>query len=209
MIRFAIYTKAERGLASLSALLERRLKPALCVSEDSDKETVALCEQQGVSVLVERKPKDPAHIRSVHDAGIELLVCAGYSKILPGGVVRAAETGRHQLSWWPFASIPGRLADSLADYPRRNSRRCLRAQADGRHRRWSNTGERAIWDRGASDTARSITHKVTAIFGRIVPDVVQKFVGWPVLRAARAANRQGARHWTRRVPADGEVDWPH
>ena len=120
-------------------------------------------------------------------------------------IVRAAETRRHQLSWRPVASIPGRLADSLADYPGRNSRRRLRTAADGRHRRWSSTGERAIQHR-STDTARSITDKVTAIFGRIVPDVVQQFAR-PAAGAACRNRKRALATGHAVVPADGEIDW--
>jgi methionyl-tRNA formyltransferase len=205
MIRFVIYTKAERGIASISALIARRLVPALCVSEDGEKSTLAICDKHGIPYLIEKKPKQPAHIEAVHKSGVDLLVCAGYSKILPGALFEPLPLGGinchggrlpqyRGASPIPWQIIQGETSGAayvLRMTPGVDDGPVLASEP---------------YTIEADDTARTVTNKVTAIFSRIVPDVVQKFVeGRPP--AGTAQDEAEACHWTRRTPADGEIDW--
>ena len=204
-MRFVIYTKAERGLASLSALLKRDLVPALCVSEDGDTATVGLCRERNVPVVIEKKPKQAGHIEAVHKAGAELLVCAGYSKILPAALFEPLKLGGinchgGRLPQYRGASpIPWQIIQGETV----GAAYVLRLTAGIDDGPVLATEPYSI---DAADTARRVTDKVTAIFSRIVPEVVQAFAHGRA-PAGVPQSEEGACHWTRRVPADGEIDW--
>jgi methionyl-tRNA formyltransferase len=207
MMRFVIYTKAERGLASLSALLGRGLVPALCVSEDGEAATLAMCNTAGIPHLVERRPRQHAHIDAVQHQRLDLLVCAGYSKILPAALFEPLPMGGvnchggrlpqyRGASPIPWQIIHGETAGAAY---------VLRMTAgidDGPIL----ASEPYTID--PDDTARTVTNKVTAIFGRIVPDVVQQFADGRPPHGTPQPNGEAC-HWTRRTPADGEIDWRH
>jgi methionyl-tRNA formyltransferase len=205
MIRFVIYTKSERGIASLQALVARGLIPTLCVSEEGHPETLELCRRHDVPVLVERRPKTLDHIRQVHESGCNLLVCAGYSKILPAALFEPLPHGAinchgGRLPHYRGASpIPWQIIHGETH----GAAYVLRMTAgidDGPILAFE------PYDIAAEDTARTVTDKVTSIFGRIVPAVVQQFVdGRPP--QGQPQGEEGACHWTRRVPDDGLIDW--
>jgi methionyl-tRNA formyltransferase len=205
MIRFVIYTKAERGLFSLQALIARGLVPTLCVSEDGERQTLALCDQHKVPHLIDKAPKTAAHIARVHDSKPDLLVCAGYSKILPGALFEPLPMGGVNCHG-------GKLPEYRGASP--IPWQILRGETSGAAyvlRMTPGIDDGPVlasepYTIEAGDTARSVTDKVTSIFSRIVPDVVQKYAdGQPPKGTPQ--DESGACHWTRRTPADGEIDW--
>jgi len=204
MIRFVIYTKAERGLFSVRALLDRGLTPALCVSEDGEPQTLALCGGAGVPHLVEKKPKSAAHIGAIAEQKLDLLVCAGYSKILPADLFEPLPNGG-------INCHGGKLPEYRGASP--IPWQILRGETSGAAyvlRMTPGIDDGPVLATEAytiepHDTARTVTDKVTAIFSRIVPDVVQRYVDG---RPPQGAPQSGEPcHWTRRTPSDGEIDW--
>ncbi len=205
MIRFVIYTKAERGLHSLTALHERGLDPILCVAEDGDPQTRAICERHHIPYLIEKRPKQEGHIVAVHEHRPDLLVCAGYSKILPGALFEPLRFGGinchggklpeyRGASPIPWQIINGETAGAaymLKMTPGIDDGPVLMSEP---------------YTIEPHDTARSVTDKVTSIFSRIVPATVQLFVdGHPP--SGTPQDESAAFHWTRRTPEDGEIDW--
>ena len=205
MIRFVIYTKAERGLFSLTALHARGLVPSLCVSEDSERQTVALCERAGIPHLMEKTPRSPAHIAAVHQHKLDLLVCAGYSKILPAALFAPLPLGginchggrlpqyrgASPIPWQILRGETGGAAYVLRLTPGIDDGPVLASEG---------------YTIKPDDTARTVTDKVTAIFSRIVPDVVQLYAnGTPPAGEPQSGGEPC--HFTRRTPADGEIDW--
>ena len=205
MIRFVIYTKAERGRYSLQALIERGLIPALCVAEDSESHTRQMCEAHHIAYVNEKRPKQPAHIALVHSHNLDLLVCAGYSKILPGALFE-------QLRLGGVNCHGGKLPEYRGASP--IPWQILRGETSGAAyvlRMTPGIDDGPVlatesYTIEPHDTARSVTDKVTAIFGRIVPDVVQMCSDSGV-PAGTPQNESAACHWTRRTPDDGEIDW--
>lgn len=204
MMRFVIYTKAERGLFSLRALLERALRPALCVSEDGDAATLAMCHAAGIPTLIEKRPKSAAHVTAIAEQRLDLLVCAGYSKILPAALFEPMPSGGVNCHG-------GKLPEYRGASP--IPWQILRGERGGAAyvlRMTAGIDDGPIlasepYTIEPHDTARSVTDKVTAIFSRIVPDVVQMFVDG---RPPQGTPQVGEPcHWTRRTPADGEIDW--
>lgn len=204
MIRFVIYTKAERGLFSVRALLDRGLTPALCVAEDGEPATLALCREAGVPHLLEKKPKSAAHIEAIREHQLDLLVCAGYSKILPAALFEPMPNGG-------INCHGGKLPEYRGASP--IPWQILRGETSGAAyvlRMTAGIDDGPVlasesYSIEPHDTARSVTDKVTAIFSRIVPDVVQMYVDG---RPPKGTPQTGTPcHWTRRVPADGEIDW--
>lgn len=205
MIRFVIYTKAERGLFSLTALHARGLVPTLCVSEDGARQTIALCQRAGIPHLVEKTPRSAAHIAAVHDYKPDLLVCAGYSKILPavlfdplplGGINchggRLPQyRGASPIPWQILRGETKGVAYVLRMTPGIDDGPVLASES---------------YSIEPDDTARTVTDKVTAIFSRIVPDVVQMYMEGKSPAGDPQAGGEPC-HWTRRTPADGEIDW--
>lgn len=204
-MRFVLYTKGERGVASLRALLDHGLVPALCVAEDDEPQATALSARAGVPRLVDRRPRAAAHIEAVHARRPDLLVCAGYSKILPAALFEPLPLGGinchggklpeyRGASPIPWQIIRGetagaayvlRLTPGIDDGP------VLASEP---------------YTIEPSDTARAVTDKVTAIFSRIVPDVVRQFAdGRPPAEHPQPPGV--ACHWTRRTPEDGEIGW--
>lgn len=204
MMRFVIYTKAERGLFSLTALHARGLVPALCVSEDSERQTVALCEQAGIPHVMEKSPRSPAHLAMVAGYGLDLLVCAGYSKILPGALFENLPLGG-------INCHGGRLPEYRGASP--IPWQILRGETHGAAymlRMTPGIDDGPVlasepYSIEPTDTARTVTDKVTAIFSRIVPEVVQLYANGT--RPAGTPQAGEPCHWTRRTPADGEIDW--
>lgn len=204
MIRFVIYTKAERGLFSLRSLIERGLTPALCVSEDGEAETVAMCRAHGVPCLIEKRPKSEAHVEAIRAQRLDLLVCAGYSKILPASLFEPMPHGG-------INCHGGKLPEYRGASP--IPWQILRGETSGAAyvlRMTAGIDDGPVlatesYSIEPHDTARSVTDKVTAIFSRIVPDVVQMYVdGRPPAGTPQAGEPC---HWTRRTPSDGEIDW--
>ena len=205
MIRFVIYTKAERGLFSLNALHARGLVPTLCVCEDGDQQTIALCERACIPYLIEKTPRSAGHIAAVHEYKLDLLVCAGYSKILPaalfdplpfGGINchggRLPQyRGASPIPWQILRGETAGVAYVLRITPGIDDGPVLASEP---------------YSIEPDDTARTVTDKVTAIFSRIVPDVVQTYVeGKPPVGEPQSGDEPC--HWTRRTPADGQIDW--
>jgi UDP-4-amino-4-deoxy-L-arabinose formyltransferase/UDP-glucuronic acid dehydrogenase (UDP-4-keto-hexauronic acid decarboxylating) len=204
MNSFVIYTKAERGFASLTALLAQDLRPLLCVSEDGDPRTLQLCASAAIPLIIEKRPRSADHIARVHALSPAFLMCAGYSKILSedlfgpmplGGINchggRLPEyRGASPIPWQILNGEESgtayvlRLTAGIDDGPILASER---------------------YSIEAEDTARHVTDKVTSIFSRIVPKVVRQFAdGQP---PAGEPQRGEACHWTRRAPEDGLIDW--
>lgn len=203
-MRFVIYTKGERGIASLEALLARDFRPVLCVTEDGNRTTVALCEGAGVPFLTEKSPKRAEHVAAVHGYGPDLLVCAGYSKILPPALFEPLRYGG-------INCHGGKLPEYRGASP--IPWQIIRGETAGRAyvlRMTEGIDDGPIlasepYTIEAEDTARSVTDKVTAIFGRIIPAVVAEIAaGRPPAGEPQAGE---ACHWTRRTPDDGLIDW--
>lgn len=204
MMRFVIYTKAERGLSSLTALHARGLVPALCVSEDSESQTVALCQRAGIPYVMEKTPRLPAHLQLVEGYGLDLLVCAGYSKILPGALFEKLRLGG-------INCHGGKLPEYRGASP--IPWQILRGETQGAAymlRMTPGIDDGPVlasepYSIEPDDTARTVTDKVTSIFSRIVPDVVQMYAnGTPPAGTPQSGEPC---HWTRRIPSDGEIDW--
>lgn len=203
--KFVLYVKGERGVSSLSGLLARELRPVLCVSENENETIFDLCQEASISFTTEATPRKPEHIHYVHALKPDLLVCAGYSKILPealfapfpcGGI--NCHGGRlpqyRGASPIPWQIINGEsqgtaylltLTPGIDDGP-------ILAQEH--------------YSIGPDETAREVTDKVTAIFERIVPDVVEQFAHGGKLEGI-PQSKEGACHWTRRYPEDGILRW--
>lgn len=204
MIRFVIYTKAERGLFSLRALLERGLKPALCVSEDGEPETVALCRTADIPHRIDKRPKAAAHLAEIGNQKLDLLVCAGYSKILPAALFEPLPNGG-------INCHGGKLPEYRGASP--IPWQILRGETSGAAyvlRMTAGIDDGPVlaseqYSIQPDDTARSVTDKVTSIFSRIVPHVVQMYVDGKPPKGIPQTGEPC--HWTRRTPADGEIDW--
>lgn len=205
MMRFVIYTKAERGWFSLDALVRRGLVPVLCVAEDQEPRTKTLCEGQGIAYLNEKRPRQDSHVADVHAHRPDLLVCAGYSKILPAVLFEPLPLGA-------INCHGGKLPEYRGASP--IPWQILRGETAGAAYVLKMTAgiddgpvlASEAYSIDPDDTARTVTDKVTAIFSRIVPAVVEAYAqGRPPVGTAQA--EAGACHWTRRTPADGEVRW--
>lgn len=204
MIRFVIYTKAERGLSSLRALLEHGLKPVLCIREDAEPSTMALCAGAGVPDMMEKAPRRPEHIAMVHGCSPDLLVCAGYSKILPLALFEPLRYGGINCHG---GRLPAYRGASPIPW------QIIQGETAGRAyvlRMTSGIDDGPIlasepYTIEPEDTARNVTDKVTAIFSRIIPQVVAQIAeGRPLAGEPQVGE---ACHWTRRTPDDGLIDW--
>lgn len=204
-MKFVLYAKGERGSASLDGLLARGLVASYCVSEDNDPSTQVRCAQAGIPFMVSHHPRDAQHISTIRDHGFDLLVCAGYSKILPEALFGSMRLGAinchggklpeyRGASPIPWQIIQGetcgtayvlRMTAGIDDGP-------ILASEPYRIE--------------PEDTARHVTDKVTAIFKKIVPDVVQIFSSGAVPKE-KPQSGGVACHWTRRLPQDGRIVW--
>lgn len=204
-MKFAIYTKGERGATCLSALIKNGLCPILCVSENDDSVIKVLCNKYKIPYITESNPKKTDHIQSIHCYKPDLLVCAGYSKILPlelfselplGGInCHGGKLPEYRgASPIPWQIINGekegaayilKLTEGIDDGP---------ILAKGKY---------II---SMSDTARDVTDKVLDIFERILPEVVKMFSEGSVPKGVRQKEKNAC-HWTRRYPEDGLINW--
>lgn len=204
-MRFLIYTKGERGLASLRGLLANGLTPVLCINEGEDLGIQKICAGHHIPLMTETNPRNPSHLQAVKALHVQLLVCAGYSKILPADLFASL----------PFGAINchgGKLPEYRGASP--VPWQIIRGETDGAAyvlRMTAGIDDGPIlasesYSIASEDTARTVTDKVTAIFSRMIPGVVRAFAdGNPPV--GRPQQEAGACHWTRRVPEDGRILW--
>ncbi len=204
-MRFAVYLKGDRGVESLNGLLGRSLTPVVCVSEQEDRRFRVICDQHSLPLLVEDRPKRAEHMKVVHDFAPDLIVCAGYSKLLPLSLFS-------DLKWGAINCHGGRLPEYRGASP--VPWQIMRGETWGvayvlRMTEGVDDGPILAQEEYTiepHETARHITNKVSAIFNKIIPDVVEQFSqGRPPEGVPQ--NHSHACHWTRRTPADGLIPW--
>lgn len=204
-MKFAIYVKGDRGIQSLDGLQARSLIPSVCVSEKDDPAIAAFCEKSQIPYTVENRPKQQAHIEFLRDQELDLLVCAGYSKILPGELFEHLPHGAinchgGRLPEYRGASpIPWQIINGES-YGIANILRMTEGIDDGP------ILAQGRYEIEEHDTARSVTDKVSAIFRQIVPDVVECYARGEI-PAGTPQDEKYACHWTRRYPEDGLIPW--
>lgn len=204
-MKYAIYIKGERGTACFNALINKKMLPILCVSEKSEPHIEKLCKENGITYTAESTPKSAKHITFVKQFKLDLLVCAGYSKILPKAL----------FSELPYGGINchgGKLPEYRGASP--IPWQIIRGETTGAAyvlRLTENIDDGPIlasetYEIAPDDTARELTDKVVEIFTRLIPDTVALyFKGTPP--RGQKQNEQLACHWTRRYPEDGLIEW--
>ena len=204
-MRFVLYVKGDRGVHTLAGLMQHELSPALCVSEKAEAPILDFCKRQSLPVFVESQPKKAEHIAMVQGYKPELLVCAGYSKILPMELFSGMRHGAinchgGRLPEYQGASpIPWQIINGET-YGIAYVLKMTAGVDDGP------ILAQARYEIGEQETARHITDKVAAIFERIIPDVVEAYsLGKPP--AGTPQRVENACHWTRRYPDDGLIVW--
>ncbi len=204
-MRFAIYVKGERGIESLGGLRERNLMPVVCVGEKNERAISDFCTKYQISLLIESHPKKPEHIAHVHSFKPELIVCAGYSRILPEALFAGLPYGAinchgGRLPEYRGASpIPWQIMNGET-YGVAYVLKMTQGVDDG------SIVAQARYEIAEQNTARDVTDKVTAIFRRLIPDVVECYAkGSPP--EGMLQSEENACHWTRRYPEDGLIEW--
>ena len=204
-MRYVIYVKGDRGIQSLEGLKQAAIIPELCISEQSDPVIIDFCNQNSIKCIVENRPKSVEHVKLVTEFNFDLLVCAGYSKILPLSLFQAMPYGAVNCHGgrlpeyrgaspipWQFINDEKygvayilKMTEGIDDGP---------ILAQGRY------------EITEDDTARSVTDKVSNIFRKIVPEVVCLIAegNYP---EGTLQDEALACHWTRRYPEDGEIKW--
>jgi methionyl-tRNA formyltransferase len=204
-MRFGIYVKGERGIQSLVGLYARKLIPCICVSEKDESEICSFCREHQIPYIVDSHPGRKEAEDAVRRQDPELIVCAGYSKILPEELfanLRYGAINCHggRLPQYRGASpIPWQIINGET-YGVAYILKMTRGIDDGP------ILAQERYEIAAEDTARHVTDKVTRIFNHLVPDVVEQYAkGSPP--AGEMQTEKDACHWTRRYPGDGRIHW--
>lgn len=189
----------------LNALCDKNLLPVVCISENNNTAVHKLCVNRGIDYVVNSTARDKQHINAMKARELNLIVCAGYSKIIPEEIFRDLQFGGinchggrlpqyRGASVIPWQIINGedfgiayvlKLTAGIDDGP-------ILAQ------------ERYAID--SEDTARQVTDKVIAIFKKIMPVVIESFSRGCCPRET-PQDKKDVCYWTRRKPIDGLIKW--
>ncbi len=204
-MRYAVYVKGERGFYSLKGLLARKLIPVVCVGEERERAIAKLCKKSKIPYIIEKSPGTKAHIVVTNKRKLDLLVCAGYSRILPEELFLSLRYGAinchgGRLPQYRGASpIPWQIINGETygiAYVIKMTKDIDNGPMLAQER----------YEIKENDTARNITDKVTKIFYRIVPKVVKLYASDNPPKGAPQDERDACR-WTRRYPDDGIIAW--
>lgn len=204
--RFIVYAKGLRGRSIFESLVEHKLIPELIILEKSEIEFEKRLENLGVQYKTCDNPKSQDHKALIEKLLPDLIVCAGYSKILPKEVVFAPRLGTinchggrlpqyRGASPIPWQIINGEISGEayvLEMTQNIDDGRILASEE---------------YEILRSETARHVTLKVVEIFSRLVPEVVQKTIQMNSLPIGTPQNSKDVCHWGRRYPDDGKIDW--
>jgi methionyl-tRNA formyltransferase len=204
-MRYVAYLKGERGAGILKGLEGERLIPTACVSEKPDEIVRTFCARFKIPYILEDRPRRKGHIERILRYRPDLIVCAGYSRILPERLFRDLKYGAinchgGRLPQYRGASpIPWQIIRSET-YGFAYVLKMTKGIDDGP------ILAKARYDITPDETARDVTDKVVDIFRRIVPMVVKSYASGRPPREIPQPTK-GRCRWTRRKPEDGLINF--
>lgn len=204
--KFIVYCKGIRGLKIISSLVERNFIPILVVLQTYEKATINFLEDFKIAYLIEGNPNLSSHTMKIQSITFDLLVCAGYSKILGKNILDCAKIGNinchgGKLPQYRGASpIPWQIINGET-----SGSAYVIEMTDG-------IDDGAIlasedYEIYSSDTATTITLKVVEIFQKLMPEVIQKIADNHSIPKGITQDEHHACRWTRRYPKDGKISW--
>lgn len=204
-MKFILYAKGVRGLLVTKSLLSVGLVPCAVVIEKSDDDLKELCRQYNVEIKLCSKPKDKTHFDWLNNRKPDLLVAAGYSKIIPAEILNVPSMGAinchgGRLPYYRGASpIPWQIINGETE----GAASVLVMTENIDDGPMLSTEKYPI---GQSETARDITDRVNKIFAKLIPKVVRQYAeGNPPVPQPQPDGQ--ACIWTRRYPRDGLILW--
>ena len=204
-MNWIFYAKGQRGLEVLKSVLKNKLAPRAIVLEKEDQRFISLCIDNNIEIIICSVPKENAHIEKIKLFKPELILMAGYSKIMPPKLLDFPNHGvinchGGKLPEYRGASpVPWQIINGET----KGAAYILQVKKgvdDG-----PVIAEQA-YDILPEDTATDLTGKISAIFAEIVPQVLEEYAKGspPTQKPQEEAN---AAYWTRRVPEDGKILW--
>jgi len=204
--RFILYLKGERGLTVFRAIHSLGYLPLYVFLESEDCRSIDLLKELQLDYQIVGNPKCHEHIEFVRNLMPALIVCAGYSKLIPSSIIDIPEIGiinchGGSLPKYRGASpIPWQLINGETS----GTAYVLKLTAgvdDGEILASEN------YSIDSTDTAREVTDKVLAIFSRLVPGVLSQIAESGTLPAGTLQSANDVTRWAKRYPEDGEIDW--
>ena len=202
---YAMYTKGDRGLRSLAELVGNGMRPKLVVVETQHDPTTVFCMEHEIEMIVSSRPRGDEHVLLMHERGIDLLVCNGYSKILPAELLESVALGgvnchAGRLPEYRGASpIPWQILNG-EKFGELNVLRMTAGIDDGP------VLAKHSYLIGPDDDAESVMETVTQLTNVALPTVVARLLAGGVVSGVVQDESRACR-WTRRVPSDSRIDW--
>ena len=208
-MRWVLYAKGERGLAVLHACLAADLRPSTVVLQASQAELEFLAEQKAIPIHLCATPKSEEHRTWLTGHAPDLLLCAGYSRMLPKRLLSIPRLGGlnchggkvpeyRGASVIPWQLLNGetiggafllKMTPGIDDGPVVSSRTLPIA---------------------SDDTATTLTQRVNQAFAELVPVAIKQIQAeQTVVGIPQVWSPNRTRLWTPRIPEDGQVDWLH
>jgi methionyl-tRNA formyltransferase len=204
-VRFSILTKSDRGTSVLKKLIENQLKPEFILSQDNDMSTIKLAELHDIPIYFENKTNEIELLNISKKHNLNLMILAGYSKILSEDFVR-------QVNFDLFNCHGGRLPDYRGASP--IPWQIINGEKYGVCYILKITN---IIDGGpilASkkyliseiDDATSISRRVVELISDMYLEIVSRKKKNKRIRM-RKQNAKNSIHWTKRYERDGQINW--
>jgi methionyl-tRNA formyltransferase len=204
-LRFSILTKSDRGTSVLKKLIENQLKPEFILSQDNDMSTIKLAELHDIPIYFENKTNEIELLNISKKHNLNLMILAGYSKILSEDFVR-------QVNFDLFNCHGGRLPDYRGASP--IPWQIINGEKYGVCYILKITN---IIDGGpilASkkyliskiDDATSISRRVVELISDMYLEIVSRKKKNKRIRM-RKQNAKNSIHWTKRYERDGQINW--
>lgn len=205
-IRFVLYSKGLRGRHVFESLAASGFLPIHVVLENPDAEFENRLTRLAISHHVCSKPKSQEHRNFVEKQLWDLVICAGYSKILPEFVISAPILGAINChggrlpQYRGAAPIPWQIING----EKSGTAYVLVMTKNIDDGAILASEDYLILD---DDTASDITTKVVEIFSRIVPQVVEEILQINAIPVGVPQPIENICHWARRYPEDGKINW--
>ncbi len=198
-------TKSDRGTSVLKKLIENQLKPEFILSQDNDMSTIKLAELHDIPIYFENKTNEIELLNISKKHNLNLMILAGYSKILSEDFVR-------QVNFDLFNCHGGRLPDYRGASP--IPWQIINGEKYGVCYILKITN---IIDGGpilASkkyliskiDDATSISRRVVELISDMYLEIVSRKKKNKRIRM-RKQNAKNSIHWTKRYERDGQINW--
>ncbi len=204
-LNIAILTKGERGLRVLLELIKNDVKPILVFSQDADELVLQLCKSNSIIFHDESKINQEAIKDILQSFGVNIVLLAGYSKIIKSDYLDLFEFGilnchGGKLPNYRGASpIPWQIING-------EQKGCCYILKLTQGIDSGPILAKKTYPIEISDNASTLTTYVSQLIATMFTEVIIDIIKGKRIREVKQ-KEMGAVHWTRRYEEDGLIDW--